>query len=343
MTVEALQPDAKTTEDSSNSDPDDANNESVSSTDQSEDIESTLDAVTGILDDVTEDGGEDSPDPDQTDAPEEDPKTDDDADKADDAEEDTPEATVNKDDAEVKNIEDELPKEFHEHPRFKELVEQKNQSRDEADALKTQVTELERKAEYFDALGQDNLDGYVEFMRKSVDDPMEAIKQIQPMLNDLAERAGLRLSPSLNEKVEEGELTREEAMERQKLEAENKNLKQKDQHKSQVQQQAAEEAHKASLVNVAVKWEAKKQSSDPDYTQIQKIFSDVVLADFTKNGWPTKEAIPKRLEEIYSNVKTQIGSRKPEEKTIVKGSPTPKGKEKKVFKNQRDIIDSFID
>jgi hypothetical protein len=339
MSVEPLQQDAKQTEDSSDSNPEDANNESVSSTDQSiEEVQSTFDAIDKALE-FDEDGNVE--DAHGLDTDEESEKGEESEEKSE--EEDPSEETVNKEDEASENVEDDLPKEFHEHPRFKELVEQKNQFKEETESMKQQIAELENKAQYFDALGENNLTEYAEFIRKSHDDPMEAIKQIQPMLNDLAERAGLRLSPEIQQKVEEGELTREEALERQKLMAENNTLKQKQELQAQVQQQAVQEAQKQELVKAAVNWEAAKKNSDPDYQQVQKVFSDVVRADFTKNGWPEKAQVSERLQSLYDSVKGALGSRKHEEKKVVKGSPTPKGKEKKVFKSQREIIDSFFD
>lgn len=331
MTVEPLT-DAKPTDDSSASDPDDAN-ALDSSSDESEGIKQTFDIIDEALD--AEDNGEDSPDLEQSDLSEKD--------QSQESEDDTTEETENTDDK-PENIEDELPSEFHEHPRFKELIEQKNQFKEETETLKSQITELESKAQYFDALGEEALTDYVSFIQKSNDNPMEAIKQIQPLLENLAQRAGLRLSPDLQDQVESGELTKEEAMARQKLQSENKSLKDKQSMQEQVQQQAMQQAIHQERVNVAVNWESQKQNLDPDFAKVNKIFSNIVLADFTKNGWPDKDKIPARLDELYNDMKSQIGtSGKPQEKKVVKGSPTPKGKEKKVYGSSREIIDDLLD
>lgn len=339
MPVESLT-DAKPTDASSPSVPEDAN-ASTSSVDESvEDTQSTFDTIEQILE--SDDGDvEDAHDLDtDTESEKEDDEEDESTDKSE--EESASEKTVNNEETVSENIEDDMPKEFHEHPRFKELIAQKNEFKEQVEQMQARNTELETKTQYYESFGEETLNSYIEFLSKSVSEPMEAIKQIQPMLNDLAERAGLRLSPEMRQKVEDGEITHDEATARQKLMAENAQLKQRQQYEEQAKQQSAAEARKQELIQVALTWEKATSESDPDYPQIQKLFSDVVLADFTKNGWPQKEEIPGRLKSLYSTVKNTIGVRKPEEKTVVKGSPTPRGKEKKVYSSAREIIDDIL-
>lgn len=338
MQVEPLQDDANidthVEDDSSPSIPEDANDsDSSSGESEAEEHKSTFEIIQEAIDeDAADDNEVEDLDQDTTSETEEDL-------------EDTSEETVNTDETD-ENIEDELPTEFHEHPRFKELIAQKNEFKERIAELESRTSEAEQKASLYDAIGDDNMNLYADFLTAMDSDPRKALQIIKPTIDRLVQEAGLSLSPELKRRVEDGELTEEEAKERMELEAENAALKRRQKRDEETNTQQQQQQAQKAFFDSAISWEKTKKLKDPDYAKIQRLFSDSVVASVQREGPPALADVPAFLEKIYADVKAQVGgtqATKKIAKRVVKGSPSPKkGQEQRAYSSTYDIVSSII-
>lgn len=313
----------------------DANNASPTSGEESSDeIKSTAENVSDILDEGTEDDtGVEGSDQDAELDSDEDSNAENDS--ADDDSEDT--ADDEDDDSEDEN-EDEVPEEFHKHPAWKRQIDKRKAAESESAEKDKVIAEMQPKIQLLDSMGKDNIDFFAQFMVAAQQNPLKALELINPTLQDLLERSGHKLSPELQQQVEDGELTKEQAMEISKLKAENQNLKSSGKSKDEDSKSAASEANSKALHDAAVSWETRMRDKDPDFHLIAETMRDKMEVDLMKNGTPALGELNGYMDKLYSEVKARFKGITPKKKKTpprAKGNAkSPNGKEKKVYKGK---------
>jgi hypothetical protein len=226
---------------------------------------------------------------------------------------------------------------FNKHPRFRELVKEKN-------TYKAQLAEYESDAKQFrDIQGFMQANGLTaEEVAKSLDtlakmkagDPAETYELLKGRMEELELAAGKRLPPELEEKVDQGYIDRETAQElyRQQAEAERRAMAAQSQldRLSQNDQRAQVQA----IANTVSAWEQATRSTDPDFDLKAELVKDRVRAHVSMHGTPKSadEAL-KVSKDAYDSV-TQLllkarGDRAPMRpavggKTNGSASPEPK-------------------
>jgi hypothetical protein len=153
------------------------------------------------------------------------------------------------------------------------------------------------------------------------------------------------MSATLKQKVDDGEMTEDEAKERMALEAENASLKRKHERDNESHAQRLQQEEKAVFIDAALNWQKIKKGKDPDYSKIEKLFADHITLAVQREGRPSLDQIPAFLEKVYGNLKSQIGlaTQKPAvAKKSVRSTPTPKGQEERSYVGTFDIIKSII-
>jgi len=226
---------------------------------------------------------------------------------------------------------------FNKHPRFRELVKEKN-------TYKAQMAEYESDARQFreiqgfmqaNGLTADEVANQLDMLAKiKAGDPTKAYEILKGKLDELELAVGKRLPPELEEKVDQGYIDRETAQEvfQRQMEAERRattaqsqldRLSQNDQ-RAQVQ----------SIANTVSAWEQAIKSTDPDFDLKAELVKDRVRAHVSMNGVPRNadEAL-KVSKDAYESV-TQLllrarGDRAPMRtavggKTNGSASPEPK-------------------
>jgi len=301
--------------------------------------QTTFDVIEDVLksdDDTSEDNVENSHDQEQTTSTEEDDPT-----EAENAEgEESTEETENTD-GEVKA--EEFPKEFHEHPRFKELVEQKNEAREQVKQLNESIEEQSQRTQILDAIGQENLETYVNFLSVRETDPETALKIMQPMMQELLEANGYTLSADLKQKVEEGEIDEATAKDLARKDAKIKALERQKDLQQQTHQQTNAESQSKQLVDAGNKWATQKKASDPDYPKLEPMVINAIKAMRADGNLPNVGTLSATMDKIYGDIKTVFkGSAPKGSKKVIKNSSTPNGKEKKVYKGDTFQVTSQI-
>ena len=178
---------------------------------------------------------------------------------------------------------------FNKHPRFRDLVKEKN-------TYKAQVAEYEADAKQYREIQRfmqtNNLTP--EEVAQSLDllakmksgDPAEAYELMLQRTQALAVAAGKQLPPDLEEKVEQGYIDRETAQDlhRQRVEAERRaELAQSQLERRSVQDQRSQVN---AIANAVAAWEQATKATDPDFDLKADLVKDRVRAHVASNGMP---------------------------------------------------------
>lgn len=178
---------------------------------------------------------------------------------------------------------------FNKHPRFRDLVKEKN-------TYKAQVAEYEADAKQYREIQRfmqtNNLTP--EEVAQSLDllakmksgDPAEAYELMLQRTQALAVAAGKQLPPDLEEKVEQGYIDRETAQDlhRQRVEAERRaELAQSQLERRSVQDQRSQVN---AIANAVAAWEQATKATDPDFDLKAELVKDRVRAHVASNGMP---------------------------------------------------------
>lgn len=226
---------------------------------------------------------------------------------------------------------------FNKHPRFRELVKEKN-------TYKAQATEYESDAKQFrDIQGFMNANGLsAQEVAQSLDmmaklkkgDPTEAYEILRGRLDELELAIGKRLPAELEEKVDQGYIDREtaEGMFKQQMDAERRATMAQTQLDRASQND--ERSRVQSMANAVSAWEQSTRSTDPDFDLKAELVKDRVRAHVASQGIPkTAEAALEISKEAYDTVTKALlrarGDKAPMRTTVggkTNGSAAPEPK-----------------
>jgi DNA-nicking Smr family endonuclease len=158
---------------------------------------------------------------------------------------------------------------FNNHPRFRQLVAQRNQFRESA-------KEYEKVQTFLNAHGVNPQEAatMLQIGAFSKTNPAEAWKLLRPLAKQILEAAGEVLPQDLQSQVRAGKVTREAAMEISRLRAQNASSQKAQQFQAQyAEKEQAQRAQKAVLDTVSAV-ERELAAKDPDFAakaeEIQK-------------------------------------------------------------------------
>lgn len=179
--------------------------------------------------------------------------------------------------AEAQAREDEkLP--FHNHPRWKAVVEERNTLREENESLKAQSEGFEsgykamsslRDYMQSNSIGQDEFNNALAIMSEMKRNPSRALELLQPTLEQLYSAVGAILPPDLQKEVDEGIISEQRARELATARDHNKRFE-------DAQKKAQADARQDAIDRVesaVAEWDKRWKSSDPDYGKLSPYVS----------------------------------------------------------------------
>lgn len=176
---------------------------------------------------------------------------------------------------------------FHEHPRWKSVLAE----RDSFKADATQYQQIQSFMEANSLLPDEVAEGY-EIMalikRGDADSIQKALAWFEPRVSYLKQQLGQELPEDLQEKVDIGALDEEDAAELARLRAFNARTEQQttEQREQSAAEQATENARAQSvkMATAVQAWEDRTKASDPDYAKKSRMVEAEVLAEITRTG-----------------------------------------------------------
>ncbi len=171
---------------------------------------------------------------------------------------------------------------FDKHPRFQELIREKNHLKSEVETFRTDAEQFRSIAGFMaeNELSADEVDEGFAIMAAMKRNPMEALRLLTPKIQSIQRAAGVILPDELAEKVEGGEMSEEAAHELARTRAQLANqerIRQSEQARFQ-QAQLAQQAQTAQtqIAGAIDQWETRIAGSDPDYAAKKAIVFDKI-------------------------------------------------------------------
>lgn len=251
----------------------------------------------------------------------------------------TPAAEEKKDDAPAPELtEDQKDKllPFNEHPRFKELITQKNEFRAKTEELTQTVEQFKPKVEQFDQITsymeqnrlqpQEVQEGF-KLMAMLKNNPAEFAKAISPYLQQAAQFTGDILPDDLKAEVDGGYMTQERARELASLRANSQFQTQNLQERLTAERQARKqdmlhrtvEANRTAVNNLEAQW----KQADPDWDKKAPfVMNELRILTMDNPPRNPNEAVA-LAEKARASVEERLRGVMPQRKAV---TPTPQGR-----------------
>lgn len=176
---------------------------------------------------------------------------------------------------------------FHKHPRFQELVREKNSYKEDA-------TQFRAIADYMaeNRLTPDEVDKGFVIMSAIKNDPVRARQMLAETMRQLDEVTGEILGESESRMVDEGEMSEAAAKELSRYKAQVALQEMRQQEALREQAAIKERQNEQSIVSSVEQWEQQVATRDPDYAAKKSIvFDKIRLAQLERPAQTPQEAL----------------------------------------------------
>ena len=278
---------------------------------QEEDLLSVITEAAGPGEDSTEDSTEADSEQDQSDS--------------DTAESESDEETDEADSEGEEDENGEKPEPFHKHPRWQEMVRQRDEFRQRAESLEPKAQEFDKINQFMqdnELSAQEVADG-LQVVAMMKNDPIRARDTLAKRMESLDEVSGHKLPADLQTEVESGMISEDRARELARLRNETRiadEKRQKTEQKSQEQLQREQQDRQREQAQQVIQqqrtaiqdWESKLKAKDPDYGRIQSFVAKELRFQVQNNPPRNVDEAVKLAEQAYKDVKGQFKKAMPE-------------------------------
>lgn len=219
---------------------------------------------------------------------------------------------------------------FHKHPRFKQLIRERNELRGKA----TQYDQISDFMEQNKLSAEEVAQGFKLMAMMKVGDPAAAYEELRKVTENLAIAAGHKLPEHLARKVEEGYVDQDTAQDmwREQYRAQREALLAEQENQRYRQQQVSTQVN--TMAEAVTAWEESVRESDPDYDLKAEMIDDRVRALVAERGRPrTADQALEYAQEAYKVVSNRLksvrGVKQPMRTAVggkVSGTPLPEPK-----------------
>ncbi len=225
---------------------------------------------------------------------------------------------------------DDKPPPFHEHPRWKQVMAERSELKEQNAGLTTQVENLTEAGEAID-----RLEGYLRDNNLTTDehntmlqigalmrnDPAKALEALTPYYSALLEITGTILPADIQQGVSEGVISEAYGRELAQRRAGENIAGQKLEMQTSQQEAATQEQVVDVLSKEASAWEKTWAASDPDYEKKAELVNDGIKLRLLGGDIPDgAEAVVKMCEEEKSKVEARMRAFIPKAQSI---TPSP--------------------
>lgn len=226
---------------------------------------------------------------------------------------------------------------FHKHPRFQQLLRQRDTFRQDAERYGNVQGFLDSRG-----LSADEAANGLIIMGLMKTDPTEAWKQLLPVMKNLAIAAGEVLPDDLQQMVNAGKIDPAAALEVSRTRAGMRNMQTQRTFEEQRRERQSHTEAVQALGGAANEWAAKRQKNDPNFAaKLQAVEKEVAYLQRIEGHPTTPDGVRAMLDKAYKAVNAAIApvvpvtpQRKPTLKPITGGQ---------VAGNQRPAEQSTLD
>lgn len=187
---------------------------------------------------------------------------------------------------------------FHKHPRFQYLLREKKAAEEDATRYRNVESFLERSN-----LSADEAADALNTFALAKADPVKAWEQIKPWVEKLAISAGVIMPPDLQQMVQNGQMTREAAIEVSKARAQVQSVQTREQLFQQQAERRAQTEAQNSLMSAVASWEQDRQAKDPNFAaKMPALQREIAYLHATEGRPKTPETARDQCERAYKAV-----------------------------------------
>lgn len=234
---------------------------------------------------------------------------------------------------------------FSKHPRFQQLIRQRNEYRTDAQRYQNVQGFLDSNG----LAAEEAADGLL-IMATAKRDPVAAWEMIKPWVQNLLVAAGEVVPEDLQQRVQSGELTRDAALEVSRARAAQGSVKTQRTFEEQQAERNSQKALATSLKTAATTWEADRIAKDPNFTsKIEPLQKELLFLQSREGKPTTADGVTDQLKRAYKAVNESIRpaaqpNPRPKSRTVpvtggqisASGAPQPKPE------NTLDMIRSVV-
>ena len=201
---------------------------------------------------------------------------------------------------------------FNKHPRFQQLIKERNEYKEDA----TQQRNIQKFMRENSLTPDEAAQGF-RIMALLKNNPMQAYNELKPIYENIAQLSGKVIPDDIQSKVNDGYMDEDAASELAQLRAKANHNENRVKQLNQSQQQQAQRQYANSIANVASSWEQKTKQQDPDYDLKAEMLSDRVSVLVNQKGSPkTPDQAIQVMNEAYSDVNKRFERLTPVKKPI---------------------------
>lgn len=210
---------------------------------------------------------------------------------------------------------------FHKHPRFKQLLQERDSYKGDAQRYQNVQTFLDTNG----ISAQEAADGF-DIMAKLKTDPLSAWEKLRPVVQNLLVAIGEVLPEDLQGRVQNGQLTPDAAFEISRARAKANSVETRQSFYEQQSERRQKEAHERSLYDAAVRWESDRRLKDPNFaTKFDALQKELVFIHHREGKATTPEGVEDQLKRAYAAVTVSAPAPAPQPKPKVGTSRLPIG------------------
>ncbi len=213
---------------------------------------------------------------------------------------------------------------FHKHPRFQEVIQQRNAAREDAGRYQNVVGYLHEN----NLSAEEAHNALATFARAKID-PAGAFAELKPWLQDLLVAAGEVMPADIQARVDSNEITAAIGIELSRERAKSKSHEARQGFEAQRQARASETTLVQELVGTADSWEKDRRQKDPNFAAKHPLLLREIAFLQQQNGKPKDKAgVLQQLKDAYEAVNKSFkapaapAARRPAIKPVVGGAVT---------------------
>lgn len=187
---------------------------------------------------------------------------------------------------------------FHKHPRFKQLIIERNGLRQDAERHRNVQNFLDTHA-----LGSDEAANALVIFAQAKTDPVGAWAAIKPWVQELLVAAGEVVPADLQARIDKGELAIDTAMEISRERAKSKSATSRQSFAEQQRERQSRIDQANELSDTAESWEADRVRLDPNYDAKRvPLRKEIAYLHSTEGKPTTKDGVLDQLKRAYKAV-----------------------------------------
>lgn len=227
---------------------------------------------------------------------------------------------------------------FHKHPRFQQLLRERNGFKDDAQRYQNVQTFIDQRG--LQAEEAANLLVIGGLMKTN---PAEAWARMKPTIQNLLIAAGEVLPDDLKQRVQKGEISQEMALEYSRLRAQTKSAETTRSFEQQRQEQQRAQQATTDLMDASAAWEADRRKKDPNFDAKYDSLIDKVYALQRRGEIPkTPAEVKAQLDKAYKAITPPVrgGQQRHRQQTQTNSGGQVAGNQRPAEQSTLDIIRS---